>query len=799
MKNLVIKYLIFFYCSFALCQISNYSTPKSYSYELSQSVYRVETDHINIDELLYQEKIDNDMDLPFKFGHSFSVDIDFFEIATVDFLSNGDKVYRLEINSKDAFSINLIFDQFYILEETELFIYNKSKQHTIGAFTHKNNKHYKRFSTAPVKGDMIIIEFYEPSHVKSESIINLSNIVHGYKDVFRGYEDSEECHNNVNCAEFQSWNDEVSSVLLTLTDGGTRLCSGSLINNVNQDLELYFLTSETCLGGHEDWIFMFNYESSSCSNQDGITNQTVSGATLLVNHYESDFALLKLEENPPEDYDIYFSGWDITGNNPFNCTSIHHPVGDIKKISQHTGVAISDGWFFDDDTHWKINEWSSGITEPGSYGAPLFNEDKQIVGQLHGGESSCDNPVDDYFGKLSHSWNLGLKEYLDPDNTGITEIDGVGVINSPDPEIAYSNEEFNFLISNDESPNAFLFVTNVGEEESILNYKIYNSPFSKTFTLPDQGNYYWIDSDNSNIDNYYWLNIENIGNQVWFQDNDAASGPFNIGFEFPFYNNTYNSFIVSPNGWIGFIDDNPAYENISIPNVDAPKPAILAFWDDLNPINLESSPDMSGRVKYYSDGSKLVVSYNDIAQWGESSRLNFQIIIYKNGHIDINYAGMTGDRTSATIGIQNDDGTIAQEVIYNNSYLHNFLGISFEKAPPWFTIDEENYLENELSDFESTNHNFNINSSQVDNGNYLTYVHIESNATGPITIPIQVQVGYQSDLGDVNYDQTINVQDVVLLISIILNTYPPNLEADINLDGLINVLDTVLLIEIILD
>ena len=799
MKNLVIKYLIFFYCSFALCQISNYSTPKSYSYELSQSVYRVETDHINIDELLYQEKIDNDMDLPFKFGHSFSVDIDFFEIATVDFLSNGDKVYRLEINSKDAFSINLIFDQFYISEETELFIYNKSKQHTIGAFTHKNNKHYKRFSTAPVKGDMIIIEFYEPSHVKSESIINLSNIVHGYKDVFRGYEDSEECHNNVNCAEFQSWNDEVSSVLLTLTDGGTRLCSGSLINNVNQDLELYFLTSETCLGGHEDWIFMFNYESSSCSNQDGITNQTVSGATLLVNHYESDFALLKLEENPPEDYDIYFSGWDITGDNPFNCTSIHHPVGDIKKISQHTGVAISDGWFFDDDTHWKINEWSSGITEPGSYGAPLFNEDKQIVGQLHGGESSCDNPVDDYFGKLSHSWNLGLKEYLDPDNTGITEIDGVGVINSPDPEIAYSNEEFNFLISNDESPNAFLFITNVGEEESILNYKIYNSPFSKTFTLPDQGNYYWIDSDNSNIDNYYWLNIENIGNQVWFQDNDAASGPFNIGFEFPFYNNTYNNFIVSPNGWIGFIDDNPAYENISIPSVDAPKPAILAFWDDLNPINLESSPDMSGRVKYYSDGSKLVVSYNDIAQWGESSRLNFQIIIYKNGHIDINYAGMTGDRTSSTIGIQNDDGTIAQEVIYNNNYLHNFLGISFEKAPPWFTIDEENYLENELSDFESTNHNFNINSSQVDNGNYLTYVHIESNATGPITIPIQVQVGYQSDLGDVNYDQTINVQDVVLLISIILNTYPPNLEADINLDGLINVLDTVLLIEIILD
>ena len=84
------------------------------------------------------------------------------------------------------------------------------------------------------------------------------------------------------------------------------------------------------------------------------------------------------------------------------------------------------------------------------------------------------------------------------------------------------------------------------------------------------------------------------------------------------------------------------------------------------------------------------------------------------------------------------------------------------------------------------------------NDSYLTYVHIESNATGPISIPISLQVGYQSELGDVNYDQTINVQDVVLLISIILNTHPPNLEADLNMDGLINVLDTVLLIEIIL-
>ena len=89
--------------------------------------------------------------------------------------------------------------------------------------------------------------------------------------------------------------------------------------------------------------------------------------------------------------------------------------------------------------------------------------------------------------------------------------------------------------------------------------------------------------------------------------------------------------------------------------------------------------------------------------------------------------------------------------------------------------------------------------SLMNDGVYETYMHIESNATGPISIPVYVQVGYESSVGDINYDGLINVQDVVLLISIILGNYPPNLEADINQDGMINVLDAVLLVNSILD
>ena len=92
-----------------------------------------------------------------------------------------------------------------------------------------------------------------------------------------------------------------------------------------------------------------------------------------------------------------------------------------------------------------------------------------------------------------------------------------------------------------------------------------------------------------------------------------------------------------------------------------------------------------------------------------------------------------------------------------------------------------------------------IDGYQIDDGYYESYLHLESNATGTIILPITIQVGYQSFIGDVNIDGQINVQDIVLLINILIGDIPPNNEADINQDNQINVLDAVLLVSIILE
>ena len=699
----------FFFIGVLYSQLSLNTEPRSFKLESPLiNINTITMSSLNFEKISKEDQYDMKIGLPYRFGYNFSVDIDFFNDADFIVLDNGDKLYQLIIHSPQAYSINFIFDNFYLPEDTELFIYNEDKSHTIGAFTNQNNKSFNRFSTTPVSGDKIVIEYYQPNYIIESAQINISNIIHGYKNLFsnesRGYGDSAACNNNVNCPDAQPWNDEISSVVLTLTDGGTRLCSGALINNTNQDFEMYFLTSETCLGGHEDWIFMFNYESESCDNEDGPTDQTLSGATLLTHHHESDYALLRIEESPPEYFDVYFSGWDKRDITPQNCISIHHPVGDIKKISYHEGYAISDGWYENDGSHWRIAEWDSGITEPGSYGAPLFNNNNHIVGQLHGGESSCDDNIDDYYGKLSHSWDLGLAQWLDPNNSGISILDGIGVIETPDPQLSYNQSSFDFLIVDNEIRIDNLLINNDGENGSILDYKLYNSPFSEEFSMPDEAYYYWIDSDESNENSYYWIDIDNVGRQVWFENNDESAGPFDIGFEFSFYGESYSEFIINPNGWIGFGDDNSEWENLNLPNTDGPRPAILAFWDDLNPLNLDSSPDMAGQVKYNSNGERLVVTYQEVVHWGDDNPYTFQIVLQKSGLIDINYGLMSGERESATIGIQNSEGDIAQQVVYNDDYIHNFLRLSFAQAPNWISIDNENYINNQLDYQEFQNH-----------------------------------------------------------------------------------------------
>ena len=54
----------------------------------------------------------------------------------------------------------------------------------LGAFTNYNHKPHGGFSTAPVIGDAIILEYNEPAFPEFSGEISIDIVAHDYRDVF---------------------------------------------------------------------------------------------------------------------------------------------------------------------------------------------------------------------------------------------------------------------------------------------------------------------------------------------------------------------------------------------------------------------------------------------------------------------------------------------------------------------------------------------------------------------------------------------------------------------------------------
>ena len=242
--------------------------------------------------------------------------------------------------------------------------------------------------------------------------------------------------------------------------------------------------------------------------------------------------------------------------------------------------------------------------------------------------------------------------------------------------------EFNFEVEQGQTGSDVLSISNTGESNLIYSIeKDYNT--DRDAGGPDSYGYMWTDSNEPGGPDYDWIDINGIGTQVTFTHNDVGSGPFNIGFEFDFYGETYDEFIISPNGWIGFGVDWTDYHNYSIPRNDAPKPAIFGFWDDLDPLQ-------GGNVYYYSNGiDSLIVWYDHVIHYpgSQNGTYDFQIIITNDNMIKFQYRSLSGSLNSCTVGIQNGTGSVGLEVLYNNYYLQNNLAIEFYRVIDWLTVN----------------------------------------------------------------------------------------------------------------
>ncbi|GAA4272731.1 hypothetical protein GCM10022258_20250 [Aquimarina gracilis] len=398
----------------------------------------------------------NDLDRtkPWRFGYEFKVNLGLSNAGVWDDLPDGSRIWRLNIISKGAKTINFIFDTYRLPRGATIYLYNNDKSDVLGAYTNIFNRPDEMLGTWLVEGENVWIEYHEPYAVRGQGELNISKVIHGYrsvtsKDVFeKSLGDSGSCNQDVECTvgrDFDVLKDRLKHSVGFIIMRGF-VCTGTLINNTNNDKAPYFLTANHCDAGDEaTWAFRFNWISPnpSCATTDNSTdatiNQTTSGATVRASNSKSDMKLLNLDGGLDESWDLEWAGWDRSGEAPDFVVGIHHPSGDIMKVCRDDGPLSKITTQFEnpETDMWEITEtgngWELGVTEGGSSGSALFDQNGRIIGQLAGGFAACagtnDNGRNDQYGRFEVSWDFGnrdntrLLNWLDPASTGKVTLD----------------------------------------------------------------------------------------------------------------------------------------------------------------------------------------------------------------------------------------------------------------------------------------------------------------------------------------------------------------------------------------
>ncbi len=281
---------------------------------------------------------------------------------------------------------------------------------------------------------------------------------------------------------------------------------------------------------------------------------------------------------------------------------------------------------------------------------------------------------------------------------------------------------------------------------------------------PDAFGYNWIDSDQAGGPVYNWVDISGTGTPVNASD-DSNSGPFDLGFDFSYYGNSYSSVNVCSNGWASFTSGSTSYSNQGIPDAADPNNLLAAFWDDLN-------PNSGGTIYYLSEGSRFIVQWQDVPHYGGGGLpVTFQIIINNDGSIVYQYQ-LVQDISGCTVGIENAAGDDGLLVAFNDGdYLHDELAIRFASAPPmtWVTVDP---MSGSIPEMSAEEVGLFFDTTDLDLGVYQAVFGISSNdpVDSLIEIPVIMNVVGTVDIDDNDLD--VDENDVPAVATGVSGAHP---------------------------
>jgi subtilisin family serine protease len=174
---------------------------------------------------------------------------------------------------------------------------------------------------------------------------------------------------------------------------------------------------------------------------------------------------------------------------------------------------------------------------------------------------------------------------------------------------------------------------------------------------------------------------------------DDYSAEIDLPFAFPFYEGRYTRLWVSTNGALGFGEPSGRYSNAGIPDAELPNNAVFAFWDDLYVDYLVSGV----YTRLLEAPRRFVIEWRGAEFYSLAPRPpDFEVILYQDGQIVLQYrnVGATSRQQggSATIGIENSDGSDGLAYSYNSAALNSPVDAIRYRSPSSVALDNIIYL-----------------------------------------------------------------------------------------------------------
>jgi lysyl endopeptidase len=335
-------------------------------------------------------------------------------------LPGGSRLWQLGIDAPGAFSIGLTFSDVNIPQGAKLFVYDPAHERLLGDFSELN---LNSFGTTPLEGGKAIVEYFEPAGLASGSF-QIKSVAYGYRPIAPLLEDWQTgcLQSSIPGYSFQTVG---PSTVCIITDEGSRIRTGVLVNTTSPQVIPYLLTSEIpAASDPSTWLFLFNMGLTSILNDvyDAMAKQVIHGAQTVENYPGAHMALLLLNRLPKPVWKPYFSGWDLRIPED---EVIHYHVFGPGVVSASMALQSE---YSQTEKIISVRDWEMGTTFTTATGSGLFLKNGSLSGVMFKGRHNCENGGTDYFSPLSVAWEgpRGLGMWLNPGGGNPPSLEGRG-------------------------------------------------------------------------------------------------------------------------------------------------------------------------------------------------------------------------------------------------------------------------------------------------------------------------------------------------------------------------------------